>query len=97
MLILEREKIPLTPFYFILSNEFNAYLKQIKVILSAVKKISFFFTSDEYDLYFFTTANRGCSDNFELNFLPERFRMQLFCLALRYGRTHVKKVTDVTF
>ena len=26
------------PFYFIPSSEFNAYLKQIKVILSAVKK-----------------------------------------------------------
>ena len=28
--------------YFIPSSEFNAYLKQIKVILSAVKKKSFF-------------------------------------------------------
>ena len=34
--------------YFILSSEFNAYLKQIKVILSTVKKISYFFTSDKY-------------------------------------------------
>ena len=33
-------------FYFIPSSEFNAYLKQIKVILSAVKKYLFFFTSD---------------------------------------------------
>ena len=29
-------------FHFILSSEFSAYIKQIKVILSAVKKISFF-------------------------------------------------------
>ena len=33
--------------YFVPSSEFNAYLKQIKVILS-----NFFFISDEYDLYF---------------------------------------------
>ena len=39
-------------FYFIPSSDFNAYLKQIKVILSAVKKYRIFFTSDEYDLYF---------------------------------------------
>ena len=43
--------------YFIPSCEFDAYLKQIKVILSAVKKISYFFPSDEYDLYVFTVAN----------------------------------------
>ena len=29
-------------FYFIPSSEFNAYLKQIKVILSAVKRYRFF-------------------------------------------------------
>ena len=50
-------------FYFIPSSEFNAYLKQIKVILSAVKKYRIFFTSDEYDLYFFAVANRGCFEN----------------------------------
>ena len=44
--------------YFIPSSEFSAYLKQIKVILSAVKKYRIFFTSDEYDIYFFTVANR---------------------------------------
>ena len=36
-----------TLFYFISSSEFNTYLNQIKVILSAVKKISYYFTSDE--------------------------------------------------
>ena len=44
--------------YFIPRSEPNAYLKHI-----TVKKISYFFTSDEYDLYFFTAANRGCFDN----------------------------------
>ena len=29
-------------FYFILSSEFNAYLKEIKVIFPTVKKIIFF-------------------------------------------------------
>ena len=32
------------------------HLKQIKVILSTVKNV-FFYTSDEYDLQFFTEAN----------------------------------------
>ena len=31
-----------TAFYFIPSSEFNAYLKQIKVLLSAVKKYRIF-------------------------------------------------------
>ena len=35
--------------YFIVSSEFNAFLKDI---LSAVKKYRIFFTSDEYDSYF---------------------------------------------
>ena len=46
---------------------YNAYVKQIKVILSTVKKISYFFTSDEYYLSFFTVANRDYFDNFGLN------------------------------
>ena len=29
--------------YFIPSSEFNAYLKQIKVVLSTIKEISYFF------------------------------------------------------
>ena len=67
--------------YFIPSSEFNAYLKQIKAILSAVKKISYFFTSDEYDLYFFTVANRDCFDNLGL-FFQKRSGMQSSCLTL---------------
>ena len=30
------------------------------------------FTSDEYDIYFFTVANRGYFDNLGLNFFPKR-------------------------
>ena len=58
--------------YFIASSEFNAYLKQIKNIIVCSEKISYFFTSDEYDLYFFTGANRGCFDNVGLNFFQKR-------------------------
>ena len=61
---------PGTTFYFIPSSEFNAYLKQIKVILSAVK--TYRITSDEYDLYSFTVANRDCVDNLGLNFFQKR-------------------------
>ena len=48
------------------SSEFNAYLKHIAVVLSVVKKYrkNSFFTSDEYDLYFFfAVANSGYFDN----------------------------------
>ena len=72
--------------HFILFLAVNsiAYLKQIKVILSAVKK-RIFFTSDEYDLYFFTVANRGCFDYLGLNFFQKRSGMHCSCLTLRYG------------
>ena len=81
----------LRPFQdFIPSSESNAYLKQIKVILSAVKKYRIFFTSDEYDLYFFTVANRGCFDNLGLNFFQKRSGMHRTCLASCYGSMHVK-------
>ena len=43
----------ITIFYSILCRELNVYLKQIKVILSTVKKNRIFHTSDRYDLYFF--------------------------------------------
>ena len=64
--------------YFIPCSECNAYQKQIKVILSAVKKYRIFFSSDEYGLYFFTVANRGCFDNVGLNF----FQKDLECTVL---------------
>ena len=77
-------------FYFILSSDFNAYLKQVKITLSTMDKILYFFTSDEYDLIFFTVVNRGCSDNLGHNFFPKRSGMHRSCLTLRNGRTHVK-------
>ena len=79
-------------FYFIPSSELNAYPKQIKVTLSAVKRYRICFTSDEYDLYFFTVANRGCFDNLGLNFFQKRSGMHRSCLTLRTSN----KVNDVT-
>ena len=76
-------------FYFIPSSEFHAYLKQIKVLFSAVKKISYVFTKDQYDIYFFTAANKSCFENFGLNCLQIRFEMYRSCLTVRYGCMHV--------
>ena len=45
-------------FYFIPSSEFNAYLKQIKVILSIVKKYRIFSLVTNTIYTFFTVANR---------------------------------------
>ena len=59
-------------FYFIPSSEFNVYLKQIKSGNVDSGKISYFFTSDEYDLYLFIVANRDYFDNLGLNFFPKR-------------------------
>ena len=68
---------------FIPCSEFNAYLQQIKIIFSAVKKISYFFTGDEYDFIFvFTVANRGCFDNLGLTFFQKRSEMHRSCLTL---------------
>ena len=69
-----KNKVRKLTFHFIPSSESSAYLKQIKGILSAVKKyrILYFFTSDEYDFYVFTVANRGCFDNFWLDFFQKR-------------------------
>ena len=75
---------------FLYSSEVNAYLKLIKVLLPTVKKYRIFFTSEEYDLYFHTAANRGYFDNSGLYFFPKRSGMHRSCLALRYGCTHVK-------
>ena len=69
------------PLYFIRSCEFNAYLMQINVILSTVKKYHNCFTSDEYDFYFFTVANIGYFDNLGLTFSPKRCGMHRFCLT----------------
>ena len=65
----QRNKVP----YFITSSELNAYRKQIKVVLSVYsEKLSYFFTSDEYDFYVVTVANRGCFAHLGLNFFPKR-------------------------
>ena len=77
-------------FYFIPSSEFNAYLKQIKVILSAVKRDRIFSLVTNTINIFFTAANRGCFDTIGLNFFSKRFEIQRSCLTLRYGRTYVK-------
>ena len=60
-----------------------------KVLFSAVKKYHFF-TSGEYDVYFFTVANRSCFDNLGLNVFQKRSGMHHSCLTLCYGCTHVK-------
>ena len=56
------------PIYFIPSSEVNAYLKQIKGILSAVKKYRIFSLVTNTIFIFFTVANRGCFDNLGLKF-----------------------------
>ena len=47
-----------TLFYFIPSSESSAYLKQIKCILSAVKKYRIFSLVTDTIFIFFTVANR---------------------------------------
>ena len=46
--------------------------KADKSVIAYSEKISYFFTSEEYDIYFFTAANRGYFDNSGLNFFPKR-------------------------
>ena len=36
------------------------------------EKLLYFFTSDEYDLHFFTIANRGCLDNLGVYFFQNK-------------------------
>ena len=72
------------------SSEFNAYLKQIKVILSAVKKYRILSLVTNTIYIFFTVANSGCSYNLGLNILQKRSGMHSSCPTLRYGTTHVK-------
>ena len=87
--------MPDNTFYFIPSSEFCAYLKQISHTVCS-EKISYIFTSDEYDLYFFTVANRGCFDNLGLNFFKNRSGMHRSCLTLRFEVRTSNKVNDVT-
>ena len=86
--------------YFIPSSEFNAYLKHIKVILSAVKKYRNFslVTSTLYTVYFFTAAHRGCVDNLGLYLFQKRSGMS--DITLRMYAHQIKQRTshfDVTF
>ena len=79
---------------FLAVNLMHIYSRKSDIVCN--ENISYFFTSDEYDLYFFTVtvANRGCFDNigltFLLNFFQKRSGMHRPCLTLRYGCTHVK-------
>ena len=59
-------------FYFIPSSEFNAYLMQIKVILSTVKKYRIFSRVTNTIFIFFTVVNSSCFDNLGLIFVPKR-------------------------
>ena len=52
-----------------------------------------FFTSDEYVLYFFTIANRGCFDNLGLNFFQKRSEMSRSCLKKKKKKKK-KNATD---
>ena len=61
------------------------------MILSAVENIPYLLTSDEYDLYFFTEANRGCFDNLELNFWIAQF---LSDIKLRMYARQIKQFTS---
>ena len=64
-------------YYLILSSEFNAFLKQIKVILSTVKKYRVF------PLVTNTTgANRGCFDSCLAEFHSEKILNAGFLCAI---------------
>ena len=76
-------------FDFIPSSEFNAYLKQIKVILSALKKYRIFSLVTN-TIYIFNCSKQRRFDYLGLNFLQKRSGMHCSCLTLRYGSTHVK-------
>ena len=76
-------------FYFIPKQWVQCISNSDKGDIVYSEKISYFFTSDEYEFYFFTVANRGCFDILKLTFFPKRSGMHRSCLTLRYGRTHV--------
>ena len=68
---------------------FFILFRAVKKSVFAYSEKMYFFTSEEYDLYFFTAVNRGYFDNLGLYFFPKRSGMHRSCLALRYGCTHV--------
>ena len=88
-------------FYFIPSSEFNAYLKQIKVLLSAVKKYHIFLLVTD-KIYIFSLQQTSCLDNLGLNFLPEKIWNAPFLsdITLRMYVRQIKQMTshfDVIF
>ena len=69
----EKVKYPL----FIPSSEFNAYLKQIKVVLSTVKKYRIFSLVTN-TIYIFHCSKQRHFRQFRAKFLPEKVRNALF-------------------
>ena len=58
--------------YFISSSDFNAYLREIKVLLSTVKRYRIFSLVTNTICIFFTAVNRGCLDNLVSNLVSSR-------------------------
>ena len=76
--------------YFIPSSEFNAYLKQIKVILSAVKKYRIFSLVTNIIYMFSLQQTEAVLTILGSISFPKKFGMQCSCPTLCYGRTQVK-------
>ena len=55
------------------------------MIVCSEEKYRIQFTSDEYDVYFFTVANGSCFDILRLDFFPKTSGMHRSYLTLRYG------------
>ena len=75
--------------------------KADKSVIAYSEKI-YFFTSEEYDIYFFTAANRGYFDKFRALFLPEKIWNASFMsgITLRMYARQIKQLTshvDVIF
>ena len=61
-------------FYFITSSEFNVYQMRIKLVFFYSEKISYFFTSDWYDLYFHCSKTRLSWQFWDWHFLSKGFK-----------------------
>ena len=93
----EKVKYPL----FIPSSEFNAYLKQIKVVLTTVKKYRIFSLVTN-TIYIFHCSKQRHFRQFRAKFLPEKVRNALFesDVTLRMYARQIKLMTPhfyVTF
>ena len=84
------------PFYFISSSEFNAYLKQMKVILSAVKKYRIFSVVMN-TIYIFHCSKRWPFRQFRAPFLPGKIwnALSLSDITLRMHARQIKQLTSV--